>query len=55
MGHQQQLELYPMTPIDCQDHFHLTVSTRSLPSLVKSDRFDLYLLYSVILDKYETS
>lgn len=50
MGHQQQLELHPMTPIDCQDRFHLAVATHSFPSLVKSDKFDLYLLYSVIFE-----
>lgn len=51
MGHQKQLELHHMTPIDCQDHFHLVVSTRSLPTLVKCDKIDLYVLYSVIFEK----
>lgn len=50
MGHQQQLELHPMTPISCQDHFHLAVSTQSFSSLVKSDKFDLYLLYSALFE-----
>lgn len=50
MGHQQQLELHPMIPNECQDHFHLVVSTHSFSSLVKSNKFDLYLSYSVIFE-----
>lgn len=51
MGHQKQLELHHMTPIDCQDHFHHVVSTCSFPTLVKCDKIDLCMLYSVIFEK----
>lgn len=51
MGHQKQLELHHMTPVDCQDHFHRVVSTCSFPTLVKCDKIDLYVLYSVIFEK----